>query len=235
MELFPAIDLRDGNAVRLVEGDYARMTVFSSDPAAVAMGFKEQGAKNLHVVDLDGAKDAALANFSTIRRLIEESGLFVEVGGGIRTEDAIDSYLSLGAGRVILGTAAVTDYPFLEEMVKKYGGRIAVGVDTKDGCVATHGWLETSALKGVDFCRRLRGSGVKTVIYTDISRDGRMQGTNLSLYEELSQIQGLDIIASGGISSLEEIVKLKDVVHGAILGKALYVGAIDLREALMNA
>ena len=142
---------------------------------------------------------------------------------------------NIWTGRVILGTAAVTDYPFLEEMVKKYGGRIAVGVDTKDGCVATHGWLETSAQKGVDFCRRLRDSGVKTVIYTDISRDGRMQGTNLSLYEELSQIQGLDIIASGGISSLEEIVKLKDVVHGAILGKALYVGAIDLREALMNA
>lgn len=235
MELFPAIDLRNGNAVRLVQGDYDQMTVFSPDPAAVALEFKKQGAKNLHVVDLDGAKDAALANFSTIRRLIEETDLFVEVGGGIRSEKAIDTYLSLGAGRVILGTVAVTNYPFLEEMVKKYGDKIAVGVDAKDGYVATHGWLETSTLKGVDFCRRLKESGVKTVIYTDISRDGRMQGTNLALYDELSKIKGLNIVASGGISSLEEIVKLKNKVYGAILGKALYLGAIDLAEALKAA
>lgn len=235
MELFPAIDLRNGNAVRLVQGDYDQMTVFSPDPAAVALEFKKQGAKNLHVVDLDGAKDAALANFSTIRRLIEETALFVEVGGGIRSEKAIDTYLSLGAGRVILGTVAVTNYPFLEEMVKKYGDKIAVGVDAKDGYVATHGWLETSTLKGVDFCRRLKESGVKTVIYTDISRDGRMQGTNLALYDELSKIKGLNIVASGGISSLEEIVKLKNKVYGAILGKALYLGAIDLAEALKAA
>jgi len=235
MELFPAIDLRNGNAVRLVQGDYDQMTVFSPDPAAVALEFKKQGAKNLHVVDLDGAKDAALANFSTIRRLIEETDLFVEVGGGIRSEKAIDTYLSLGAGRVILGTVAVTNYPFLEEMVKKYGDKIAVGVDAKDGYVATHGWLETSTLKGVDFCRQLKESGVKTVIYTDISRDGRMQGTNLALYDELSEIKGLNIVASGGISSLEEIVKLKNKVYGAILGKALYLGAIDLAEALKAA
>ena len=164
MELFPAIDLRDGKAVRLVQGDYNQMTVFSDRPEEVALGFKEQGAKNLHVVDLDGAK--------------------------------------------------------------------AVGVDAKDGFVATHGWLETSEVRGVDFCRRLRDTGVKTVIYTDISRDGKMQGTNLELYKELSQIEGLDIVASGGISSLKEIEILKNEVYGAILGKALYLGAIDLKEAL---
>lgn len=235
MELFPAIDLRDAKAVRLVEGDYGRMTVFSERPADVALQFKEQGAKNLHVVDLDGAKDASLANFETVRRLIEESGLFVEVGGGIRTEEAIDRYLSLGAGRVILGTVAVTDYPFMERMVRKYGDHIAVGVDTRDGYVATDGWLKTSRLEGVEFCRRLRESGVKTVIYTDISRDGKMQGTNLAIYERLGALGGLQIVASGGISRLEEIEKLRSLVYGAILGKALYLGAIDLREALRAA
>ena len=232
MELFPAIDLRDGKAVRLVQGDYNQMTVFSDRPEKVALGFKEQGAKNLHVVDLDGAKDAALANFDTIEKLIKTTGLFVEVGGGIRNEASIDKYLSLGAGRVILGTVAVTNYPFVEEMVRKYGDKIAVGVDAKDGFVATHGWLETSEVRGVDFCRRLRDTGVKTVIYTDISRDGKMQGTNLELYKELSQIEGLDIVASGGISSLKEIEILKNEAYGAILGKALYLGAIDLKEAL---
>lgn len=232
MELFPAIDLRDGRAVRLVQGDYNQMTVFSDRPEEVALGFKEQGAKNLHVVDLDGAKDAALANFDTIEKLIKTTGLFVEVGGGIRNEASIDKYLSLGAGRVILGTVAVTNYPFVEEMDRKYGDKIAVGVDAKDGFVATHGWLETSEVRGVDFCRRLRDTGVKTVIYTDISRDGKMQGTNLELYKELSQIEGLDIVASGGISSLNEIEILKKEVYGAILGKALYLGAIDLKEAL---
>ena len=225
MELFPAIDLRDGKAVRLVQGDYNQMTVFSDRPEKVALGFKEQGAKNLHVVDLDGAKDAALANFDTIEKLIKTTGLFVD-------EASIDKYLSLGAGRVILGTVAVTNYPFVEEMVRKYGDKIAVGVDAKDGFVATHGWLETSEVRGVDFCRRLRDTGVKTVIYTDISRDGKMQGTNLELYKELSQIEGLDIVASGGISSLKEIEILKNEVYGAILGKALYLGAIDLKEAL---
>lgn len=235
MELFPAIDLRGGRAVRLVEGDYDRMTVFSEDPTAVALQFQEAGAANLHVVDLDGAKDAALANFSTIRRLIEETGLFVEVGGGIRTEEAIDTYLSLGAGRVILGTVAVTDYPFLKRMVAKYGARIAVGVDARDGFVATHGWKETSAVRGVDFCRNLRDDGVKTVIYTDISRDGKMEGTNLALYDTLAKIDGLDIVASGGISTLEELETLREKVYGAILGKALYIGAIDLAAALKTA
>ena len=232
MQLFPAIDLRGGKVVRLTQGDYSRMTVYGEDPCAQAREFLAAGAKNLHVVDLDGAKDGTLSNYDTIAALAKQGGLYIEVGGGIRNEASIDKYLSLGAGRVILGTVAVTNYPFVEEMVRKYGDKIAVGVDAKDGFVATHGWLETSEVRGVDFCRRLRDTGVKTVIYTDISRDGKMQGTNLELYKELSQIEGLDIVASGGISSLKEIEILKNEVYGAILGKALYLGAIDLKEAL---
>mgnify|MGYP002614380292 CR=1 FL=1 len=232
MQLFPAIDLRDGKVVRLTQGDYDRMTVYGEDPCAQARKFLEAGAKNLHVVDLDGAKDGTLSNYEAIAALAKQGGLYIEVGGGIRNEASIDKYLSLGAGRVILGTVAVTNYPFVEEMVRKYGDKIAVGVDAKDDFVATHGWLETSEVRGVDFCRRLRDTGVKTVIYTDISRDGKMQGTNLELYKELSQIEGLDIVASGGISSLKEIEILKKEVYGAILGKALYLGAIDLKEAL---
>ena len=235
MELFPAIDLREGKAVRLVQGDYERMTVFNQDPVAVAMEFKSQGASNLHVVDLDGARDSQLANFELIRRLITETGIFVEVGGGIRSQEAVERYLTAGAGRVILGTAAVTDYPFLERMTKLYGDRIAVGVDTRDGWVATHGWKETSRVRGEELLRRLRDSGVRTAICTDISRDGEMRGTNLELYDKLAQIEGIDIVASGGIHSIEEIRELKNRVCAAILGKALYTGAVDLREALKAA
>ena len=232
MIILPAIDIKDKTCVRLVRGDYATAAQVADDILEAARRFAAAGCNWLHMVDLDGAKDAALANFDTIEKLIKTTGLFVEVGGGIRNEASIDKYLSLGAGRVILGTVAVTNYPFVEEMVRKYGDKIAVGVDAKDGFVATHGWLETSEVRGVDFCRRLRDTGVKTVIYTDISRDGKMQGTNLELYKELSQIEGLDIVASGGISSLKEIEILKKEVYGAILGKALYLGAIDLKEAL---
>ena len=232
MELFPAIDLRDGKAVRLVQGDYNQMTVFSDRPEEVALGFKEQGAKNLHVVDLDGAKDAALANFDTIEKLIKTTGLFVEVGGGIRNEASIDKYLSLGAGRVILGTVAVTNYPFVEEMVRKYKEKIAVGVDVKDGFVAVSGWKEVTDREGMEFCRYLRDIGVTTVIYTDISRDGGLKGTNLEVYKQLSQIKGLQVVASGGISFAEEITALKETVYGAILGKALYDGLLDLETAV---
>ena len=237
MELFPAIDLRDGKAVRLVQGDYNQMTVFSDRPEEVALGFKEQGAKNLHVVDLDGAKDAALANFDTIEKLIKTTGLFVEVGGGIRNEVSIDKYLSLGAGRVILGTVAVTNYPFVEEMVRKYGDKIAVGVDAKDGFVATDGWLNVSRTQGVDFCRRVYEAGVRNVIYTDIARDGAMQGTNLSVYETLArEVPGLGVTASGGISSLSEIRALAAMgTKAAIVGKAVYTGALALPDVLAAA
>ncbi len=235
MELFPAIDLRDGQAVRLYQGDYDQMTVYSKSPVDVARQFKAQGAKNLHLVDLDGAKDGRLVNFQSIQGIVSDVDLFVEVGGGIRDEARIRQYLDLGVGRVILGTIAVKDTDFLEKMVSAYGDRIAVGVDAKDGYVAIHGWKETTDRKSMEFCEYLADIGVKTVIYTDISRDGGLKGTNLEAYRQLSRIKGLDIIASGGISFKEEITELKEHVHGAILGKALYDGLLDLKQALQLA
>lgn len=232
MEIFPAIDLRDGQAVRLFQGDYDQMTVYSKSPVDVAKKFREKGAKNLHLVDLDGAKDGRLVNFESIREIVSGAGFFVEVGGGIRDEERIKQYLDLGVGRVILGTVAVKEPQFLENMVSKYGEQIAVGVDVKDGYVAINGWKEVTDKKGMDFCRYLAGIGVKTVIYTDISRDGGLKGTNLSAYRQLSEIKGLDIVASGGISFESEITELKDTVSGAILGKAIYDGMLDLERAI---
>ncbi len=196
MQIFPAIDLRGGQVVRLYQGDYDQETVYAADPCAVARDFLAAGARYLHVVDLDGARDGTLANFETIAALVRQGGLYIEVGGGIRTEERIRRYLDLGVGRCILGTIAVKDFAFTERMAQKYGDRIAVGVDARDGFVAVSGWKELSEERGVDFCRRLRDAGVKTVIYTDISRDGAEQGTNLDLYRELAGIEGLDITAS---------------------------------------
>lgn len=235
MELFPAIDLRDGQAVRLFQGDYDQMTVYSKTPADVARQFKAKGAKNLHLVDLDGAKDGRLVNFESIREIVTDLDLFVEVGGGIRDEERICQYLDLGVGRVILGTIAVKDTDFLEKMVAKYKEKIAVGVDVKDGYVAINGWKEVTDREGMDFCRYLADIGVKTVIYTDISRDGGLKGTNLEAYRRLAEIKGLDIVASGGISFEEEITALKETAYGAILGKALYDGLLDLERALQLA
>ena len=185
------------------------------------------------MVDLDGARDGTLANFETIAALVRQGGLYIEVGGGIRTEERIRRYLDLGVGRCILGTIAVKDFAFTERMAKKYGDRIAVGVDARDGFVAVSGWKELSAERGVDFCRRLRDAGVKTVIYTDISRDGAEQGTNLDLYRELAEIEGLDITASGGVSSIEELRELQTIgTKAAILGKALYTGRLDLKTVM---
>lgn len=232
MKIFPAIDLRDGKVVRLFQGDYDQMTVYSQDPAEVAKGFKEKGAENLHLVDLDGAKDGRLVNFDTIRTITQQVDMFVEVGGGIRDEERIRQYLDVGVGRVILGTVAVREPEFLEEMVKKYGEKIAVGVDARDGYVAVNGWKEITDKKGIEFCRYLRDIGVKTVIYTDISRDGGLQGTNMEVYRQLNKVRGLDIVASGGISFEEEITALKDVVSAAILGKAVYSGKLDLERAV---
>lgn len=236
MEIFPAIDLKDGKAVRLFQGDYDQMTVYSDDPVEVARGFKAAGAKNLHLVDLDGAKDGKLINFETIKAITGEVEMFVEVGGGIRDEERIRQYLELGVGRVILGTIAVKDFAFLKTMVDKYQDQIAVGVDVKDQLIAINGWKEITDINGMDFCSKLRDIGVKTVIYTDISKDGGMQGTNLQAYEKLSEIEGLHIVASGGISFEEEITALKNIgTYGAILGKALYTGALDLSKALLLA
>ena len=233
MQILPAIDLRDGNVVRLFQGDYDQMTVYGNDPAAQARAFSEAGAKHLHVVDLDGAKDGTMANFDTIRNIVKATGLSVEVGGGIRSEERIKRYLDLGVDRCILGTIAVKDFAFTERMAQTYGSHIAVGVDARDGFVAINGWKELSAERGVDFCRRLRDAGVQTVIYTDISRDGAEKGTNLELYQELSAIKGLNIIASGGISFERELEELDAMgVWGAILGKALYTGKLDLARAV---
>ena len=233
MQIFPAIDLRGGQVVRLYQGDYDKMTVYGADPCAVARDFIAAGARYLHVVDLDGAKDGTLANFDTIAAIAKQGGLYIEVGGGIRTEDRIRQYLDLGVDRCILGTVAVKDFDFTARMARKYGNRIAVGVDARDGYVAINGWKELSDERGVDFCRRLYAAGVGTVIYTDISRDGAEQGTNLALYRELSAIRGLNVTASGGVSSLEELKKLQAIgTHAAILGKALYTGRLDLKTVI---
>ncbi len=237
MKIFPAIDLRNGQAVRLTQGDYARMDVYDADPAAVAERFARQGAKYLHVVDLDGAKDGALSNFEAVSAVIRRTNLFVEVGGGIRDEARARAYLDRGAGRVILGTAALRDPDFLRRMVRTFGEQIAVGVDARDGCVATDGWLNVSEIRGVDFCRQVSDMGVQNVIYTDIARDGAMRGTNLSIYETLlRETPNLRVTASGGISSLEEIRTLRAMgVHAAIVGKALYTGALALPDVLRAA
>lgn len=233
MQIFPAIDLRGGQVVRLYQGDYDQETVYGADPKAQAREFLEAGARYLHVVDLDGARDGTLANFDSIAAIAKQGGLYIEVGGGIRTEERIRQYLDLGVGRCILGTVAVKDFDFTARMAQAYGDQIAVGVDARDGYVAVSGWKELSREKGVDFCRRLRDAGVKTVIYTDISRDGAGQGTNLELYEELVKIEGLEITASGGVSTLEELRRLERMgVRAAILGRALYDGRLDLRTVV---
>ncbi len=233
MNIFPAIDLVDGKAVRLYKGDYAQMTVYSEDPAAVAADFQKAGAKFLHLVDLEGAKSGVPANLPTIRRILETTDLFVEVGGGIRNMEIAKTYLDAGVDRVILGTAAVTDPAFLEEALAAYGERIAVGVDLKDGYVAIKGWTEKSDLSADAFFAKMEKMGVKTVICTDISKDGAMQGTNRALYRELGQKYAIDLVASGGVSSLEDVQALRAMdLYGAIIGKAYYIGAIDLKEAI---
>ena len=233
MQIFPAIDLSGGQVVRLYQGDYDKMTVYGQDPCAVARDFIAAGAKYLHVVDLDGAKDGTLANFQSIAAIARQGGLYIEVGGGIRTEERIRQYLDLGVSRCILGTVAVKDFDFTARMAQRYGASIAVGVDARDGFVAVNWWKELSGERGVDFCRRLYASGVGTVIYTDISRDGAEQGTNLALYRELAAIKGLKVTASGGVSSLEELRELQAIgTHAAILGKALYTGRLDLKTVI---
>ena len=233
MELFPAIDLIGGCAVRLVKGDYAQKTVYSENPAEVAKSFAAAGAKYLHVVDLEGAKDGGTPNLETIKNIVEKGGLLVEVGGGIRSEEVIKKYLDAGVFRVILGTAAVQNPAFLEEMVQKYGEKIAVGVDIMDGMVAIKGRTEVSAESCFDFCEKLQKIGVKTIICTDISKDGLLSGTNLELYKELSEKFSVDIVASGGVTTLDDVKKLADMgMYGAILGKALYTGNIDLKAAV---
>ena len=233
MYIYPAIDLYGGKAVRLYKGDYAQMTVYSDDPVSVARDFAAAGASHIHLVDLEGAKIGKPANLDTIAKIVEATGLFAEVGGGIRDMETVDSYLSIGVSRVILGTAAVKDPVFLQAALDKYGEKIAVGVDLKDGYVAIKGWTETSDLKAEDFFEKMQNMGVKTIICTDISRDGAMKGANRELYRELSSKFAIDLIASGGVSSMEDVTALAEMkLHGAIIGKAYYIGAVDLKQAV---
>lgn len=236
MKIFPAIDLRGGKVVRLLKGDYDQMTVFGDDPLATAKKFAAAGAEFLHVVDLDGAKDGDNPNFDVVRALALESGLKVEIGGGIRSEKTIKRYLDAGVWRVILGTIAVKDPDFTADMIRKYGGRVAVGVDIDGRNAAIHGWTEVSEITVDQIFARLAADGVSCIICTDISKDGAMEGTNRQLYRELSEKYPVDIVASGGVSSMEDVAALADMgVYGAIIGKALYTGDIDLAEAIAAA
>ena len=236
MNIFPAIDLYGGKAVRLYKGNYDEMTVYSDNPVLIAKDFFNQGARFMHLVDLEGAKSGDTPNLETVEKLVKAFGGFVEVGGGIRSMDVIKKYVDIGVNRVILGTAAVTDREFLINAVKTYGDKIAVGVDIKDGFVAIKGWTEKSKFSGMEFCADMEKLGVKTIICTDISKDGAMQGTNHELYREMKDKFGLQIIASGGVSSLSDVKRLADLgIYGAIIGKAYYTGAINLEQAVNSA
>ena len=233
MIIFPAIDLFEARAVRLTRGDYAQMTVYSENPPAVAQSFLDAGARCLHVVDLEGARDGSTPNFATVSALAMQSGLLTEVGGGIRSMAVIENYIVEGVWRVILGTAAITQPGFVEEAVREFGERVAVGVDIKDGRVAIKGWTEVSDKDAFTFCREMEDIGVRTIISTDISKDGVLGGTNLGLYRELTEKLSLDIVASGGVSTLEDVAALTEMnIYGAILGRALYTGDLDLAAAI---
>ena len=233
MYIFPAIDLYEGKAVRLFKGDYNQMTVYSDKPWLIAADFKKAGASHIHLVDLEGARDGSTPNLETIKKIIKETDLFTEVGGGIRNIETVRTYLEAGVNRVILGTAAVTDEDFVRAATAEYGERIAVGADIKDGKIAIKGWTEKSELDAMEFCEKMQRIGVRTVICTDISKDGAMMGTNHELYRDMSEKLSMQIIASGGVSSIDDVSRLTSLgIYGAIIGKAYYTGAIDLKEAI---
>ena len=233
MIILPAIDLYGGKAVRLFKGDYNQMTVYSETPVSVACDFEKSGAKWVHLVDLEGAKDGTTPNIETVTAIAKNTSLLCEIGGGIRSMDTVERYFSAGVSRVILGTAAVTDEAFLREAVAKYGEKIAVGADIKDGKIAIKGWLEKSDIDAFDFCEKMQKIGVKTIICTDISKDGAMKGANHALYRDLSEKFDMQLVASGGVSAIEDVKRLSELgIYGAIIGKAYYTGAIDLFEAI---
>lgn len=233
MLIYPAIDIFNGKAVRLYKGDYNQMTVYSENPPEIAEEFKKQGATHMHIVDLEGAKNGTTPNFETVLAIKKAGGLFCEVGGGIRDMETVDKYISAGLDRVILGTAAVKSEGFAEKTVKKYGDKIAVGIDIKDGFVAIKGWTEKSEITAFQFAEQMQNIGVKTLICTDISKDGAMKGTNHELYKELMEKFSMQIIASGGVSSIDDVKKLAQRnTYGAIIGKAYYTGDINLKEAI---
>jgi phosphoribosylformimino-5-aminoimidazole carboxamide ribotide isomerase len=236
MEIFPAIDVMGGKVVRLVEGDFSRAKEYGEDPVAQAEAFLSQGARNLHAVDLDGARGGAPANFGAVRAMCGVPGLFVEVGGGVRDEATLEAYLEAGAGRVVIGTAALEDFAFVERMAARHGARVAVGVDARGGKARARGWTEGTAVDAFRFCERLRDAGVRTVVYTEISRDGTLAGADMAAYRRLAGLAPLQVVASGGIASEREIAELRAIgVHAAILGKALYERKITLEGALAAA
>ena len=236
MNIFPAIDLYEGRAVRLYKGDYQQMTVYDPEPLNTAKKFEAAGAKYLHMVDLEGAKTGGTPNADTVRTIVENTGLFVELGGGIRSMEVVEKYLSIGVRRVILGTAAITDGDFVQRAVDRYGAAIAVGADVRDGFIAIKGWTEQSDMTLEAFMDRFQHMGVTTVICTDISRDGAMRGTNRALYADLQRKCAMNIVASGGVSTLEDVRALARMkLYGAIIGKAYYTGAIDLKQAIEEA
>lgn len=236
MVVIPAIDLIGGSAVRLLRGNYDKVTVYNDDPTVVAKEFKKSGASYIHIVDLEGAKYGGTPNIETVKRIINSADLKAEVGGGVRSLDVVNTYLEAGVSRVILGTAAVTHTDFLKQAVKNFGDRVVVGVDIKDGYTAISGWIQKTQLPYLEFCKHLQDIGVKSIICTDISKDGAMQGPNFALYEELNKKLDMNVIASGGVSSLDDIKRLKDTgLYGAIIGKAYYTGAVDLSKAVKEA
>ena len=233
MIIFPAIDLYDKKAVRLYKGDYNNMTVYSENPLSVAKDFEQKGACAIHLVDLEGAKFGTTPNIDVVEKIVKNTNLFTEIGGGIRDIETVNNYISIGVDRVILGTAAVENPELLSLAISKHGDKISVGADIKDGYIAIKGWLEKSQIKLDDFLNNMQKVGVKTVICTDISKDGAMKGTNLRLYSELSQKYSLNITASGGVSSLDDVINLRKMnLYGAIIGKAYYTGDIDLKTAI---
>ena len=233
MRIFPAIDLFGGKAVRLLKGEYDKMTVYSDNPLEIAKDFECSGAEYLHLVDLEGAKSGETPNIDTVEKIVKNTRLFTEIGGGIRNTETAEKYINIGVDRVILGTAAVNDPDFLKEAVEKFKEKIAVGVDIKDGYVAIKGWTEKSSYDAFEFCEKMQNIGVKNLICTDVSKDGAMQGTNHELYRSLSEKFDMQITASGGVSSIEDVKKLAELgLYGAIIGKAYYTGAILLKEAI---
>lgn len=236
MIILPAIDIIEGKAVRLLRGDYDKKTVYSDDPIKLAIAFHMLGADEIHLVDLEGARDGGTPNFDTVEQIVEATELRAEIGGGIRDEETVKKYLDIGVSRVILGTAAVVNRPLLRTLAAKYGDRIAVGIDVRDGFAAIKGWKEITNTRLEDLLLELDQMGIKTVICTDISKDGAMSGTNRELYSSLSGKYRMRLIASGGVSSIEDVAALRDMgLYGAIIGKAIYNGAIDLKEALRAA
>lgn len=233
MIIFPAIDMIGGKAVRLVKGDYNKMTVYDDEPLNTALRFQSSGAEYLHTVDLEGARDSGTPNFETVKKITDNTSLKVEIGGGIRDIKTVEKYINAGVFRVILGTAAVTDPEFLNTAIREYGDKIAVGVDIKNGNVAIKGWLQDSGIECFEFFKTLEAKGVSTVICTDISKDGLLSGTNVGLYKELDERFDLNIVASGGVTDINDVKALTAMnLYGAILGKALYTGNINLAEAI---